>query len=118
VLICLALWSTWGRSGLVILQDGIPSRVSRGWLVGYRGGNRQLDLGARAGFAHEIQLSAHALCPFANADQSLVSGAATFLQDLRVYAFAVIANTQAKQVLIVEDPGFDVARTSVQKGIS
>jgi hypothetical protein len=47
-----------------------------------------------------------------------VSGAPTFLQGFRVKALSVIADTQAKQPIIVSNLGFDLTRTGVLESIS
>ena len=46
------------------------------------------------------------------------SDAPAFFQDLRRNALAVIADTQAKQALIVENLGMNVTRLCMQKGIA
>src|SRR6202046_5865461 len=105
-------------TSLVVLQNRLPSRIDGGCCIGNRCRNRQPNLRAGSGFAPEIQLRAHALGAFTDADQSPVPGAATFFQDDRSNALAIIADAQAKQALMVENLDVNVPRFRVLECIS
>jgi hypothetical protein len=47
-----------------------------------------------------------------------VSGAPALIQDFRVYALSIIADPQAKQMVIVPNLGLDPACTCVLESIS
>jgi hypothetical protein len=100
------------------LSEQPESSAVMRFFVGNGGWNRQLNFRACSGFTPKIQLCSYSLSTFTDARQPPVSGAPTFPQHFLGYALSIIADTQAKLVMIVSNLGFDLTRMCVLEGIS
>src|SRR5262249_56096744 len=75
--------------------------------------NIYLHFCARSRLAPKVQFRSDAPGTLTNAWQTPVAGAVTLTQNLRLYALSVVPDTQAKQLIVVSNLGFYVARASV-----
>jgi len=85
-----------------------------------RGGRRNiyLDFCARSRLAPKVQLRSDTPGTLTNAWQTPVARAVTLTQKLRLYALSVVADTQAKKLIVVSNLGFYVTRASVLESIT
>src|SRR5208283_2322682 len=89
-----------------------------GCCVGICGRNAQLQFRARIKFTPYRQLAAHQFGPFAHPTQAVVSGTLAFVQELRINAYSIIPNPQAKLPFVIPEFDFDLARLGVLECIA
>src|SRR5215813_9063011 len=102
----------------LLLAEQLEFRITVGFSVSNRRRNGQLDFRARSGFAPEIQSCSDQFCALPDSGQPPVSGTRALLENLSVDALAVVADSQAKQMIVITDLSLNAPCPCVPKRVA
>src|SRR6266481_325699 len=90
---------------------------NRRCFVNNRGGNTQINFGARSRFTPHFQFPANPLGTLAHTRQAPMPYPFRTISHVGINSFSVISYSQAKQIIAVSDFGFDSARMRMVESI-